>query len=154
MQKLTIKDLINKALNFNLYSLRILKRSIVIIGSICLVIYLLVPEYENLDRANKEQKETAAKTRGLTNSQSDWDEKSRCLEETKAKNLKRGDFDHYIEFTVCFDNRGIPLSKSTMEYMNGFSDSPRFIENTLSSYYLIGNRPTRCEISGELMHCF
>jgi hypothetical protein len=151
MKKVTIKDLLNKVLNFNLYTLKQHIRSALYIGSFILVACSLVYVGLYIKAEYDIKKIKKLEIEYLISAKKYYKRSADCFNNLKNTELTREDLKFYTTYESCI--KGKELSAQTLTvHKASWSDPFARVTNYLrSSYYNLGPKPKRCTYNGGNM---
>ncbi|MCW8331884.1 hypothetical protein MD588_24085 [Photobacterium sp. SDRW27] len=154
MKQLTLRDLFNKVLNFNLYSLQkhIRRLSViaavlfVLAGLLCVGLYIKDEHDKNVIRQ--------AEVDALARAKESHAQASRCFERLKQNKYSRDDLEFYLFFDSCIKGRNLTPHEIKVLKSNWSDSFTRVINFLDSAYYKLGSPPQKCTYNGfKMIEC-
>lgn len=149
----TIKEVLNKIINFDLYRLKRLRKPLIITCLISIVgicaYYGVLTVYQHLHAKHVKYEEAQA----LVRAQANWVHRKSCFDELDRTPLTRDNLDYFVELETCFKKRALTeheLKVHTASWSDSYSRATNYLR---SPYYKLGSNPKACEHKGEYFDC-
>jgi len=149
MSRLTIKDLLNKILNFDLYSLKKYTRHFIYISLSIVVVYGLfissVKIKTSIDTSNIKTREVEV----LASAKLHYKNSKKCFDNLSNTTFTREDLEFYLTYEECIKERDLTKHEIKILQINWSDPTSNLYNFQRSSFYKLGPKPVRCWHNGR-----
>lgn len=148
MKSLTLKELLDKLMNFNLLTLKKFVRPLVIISASVFVAYGGFHIWNDIQEKFKQVKINELEIELFKVAKESYQIELNCFNEVSGS---RENLEFYLELESCLKSRKLTDHEVKVHKANWADPFTRVINFLDSSYYKIGPEPQRCTYDGNSM---